>query len=547
MTGLAPHSPDRNGGNGNDNLPTSPVKASNDDEDTVTPTEFSGSSQSSDPKSNDEPLPLLREEESSSASGDGKKSIAEELLNENDEDVKPPATPDRTTKEAPFQETSSPILESSEHYLATATTPVRTHVSIDHTGNLSEERDSLSPLQPILPPPSMRRAPPSAPSPIRSSVDGWLTGINNTEKEEKEDHSNGESTKNPKTLMSEMSTKTDFGDELLNTTMPETPTHSEDGSAREDGRPEPPSNLKKKKLNLEEDQPQDPLERLSNKNLSALFGCLVISILVVVMFLIYVVTQPPILPPTPSPTLSVMPSEVPSSAPTDWVPSASPSARPSRETQSPSDAPSANSSSSPSSRPTRSPTPMPSTMPSPTPTYRDPAEDLSFLLGTYSDSLKTRIQQDVGSKQRAAFEWLIRDPEFYTYDETRLIQRYVLALFRLEMKVPTSYRRLRGQDEQRNLNWNSLESWMQYTDECTWFTSYYLDRVGCDRTGTWKRLVLYHLDLEGTIPSELALLSRMDTLILSNHTLTGTIPRELYRLPMLRKCNNHETVCMQQG
>mmetsp|Transcript_13524 Transcript_13524/g.32625 ORF Transcript_13524/g.32625 Transcript_13524/m.32625 type:complete len:743 (+) Transcript_13524:226-2454(+) len=544
MTAQGPASPDRNGSNNDNNRdPSSPLKLQ-DDEKTVCETVSSGSTQSSsgplssnnNNKAKNE-LEMLQEEI----------RVSEELLGDQPTTDVPeplPSSPDRGTAAAAASTISSPSrLDSPSFNDHGATTPVRNHrnspVAIDHAGNLvsdnneGEERDSTAtPSKDPLVPPSAVKSPsrsvPAAPSPARSTGGGvWFSGIeaNDEQQEQELEQEQDESTKHPATLTTAMSTRSSFEDEL-DTTMPETPTKSLDG------RPDPSDitkQMKGKKLNP---SPPDPLERMSNNHLSALFGCLVISVLGVVMFLVYVLTQPEIIPPTASPTMSFMPSNNPSSAPTDWVPSASPTVTPTIETQSPSDVPSASPSRTPTGRPSSWPSAAPSTIPSSNPTERDPAEDLSFLLGTVSQELKERIQNDIDSKQREAFEWLIRDPDFYSYDERHLIQRYVLALFSLEMTVPNPGRNLR---KGRNLNWNSLETWMQYTDECTWFTSYYSDRVGCDRTGTWKRLVLYNLDLQGTIPSELALLTRMETLILSNHTIGGTLPPELSKLALLKK------------
>ncbi|KAL3934512.1 MAG: hypothetical protein SGBAC_009790 [Bacillariaceae sp.] len=547
MTAQGPASPDRNGSNNDNNgSPTSPVKV-NDDK-----TVASGSTQASQASSRASSGPLSRsknelemlEEEIRQSEqlleGDGTSSDAKE------ESQKLPSTPERGTADqggeeevpidAPARSVSSspPQEEESSSDQVVALTPVRNHRSpatIDHAGNVSQI-DSVSPSKDPLAPnntaeeSSPSRTIPDAPSPARSTGSSgvWFSGIDANGQELSID----EPLKKQDTLNSNISTRTDFEDEL-NTTIPDSTNSSTDGHD-----PEPVKQPKKK-----DPSATDPLESITNRHLSAFFFCLVVFILGVILFLVYVMTHPEFVPPTSSPTTSFMPSYVPSSAPTDWVPSASPTGKPSFETTSPSDVPSANPSEHPSREPSIVPTPSPSSIPSSNPTERDPAEDLTTVLATYSETLKDRIQQDLNSKQREAFEWLIRDPEFYTYSERQLMQRYVLALFALEMTVPNPgrQRNLRGNDihGERNLNWNSLETWLQYTDECTWFTSYYFDRVGCDRNGTWKRLVLYNLDLQGTIPSELALLTRMETLVLSNHTISGTIPRELSNLPMLKK------------
>jgi len=83
-----------------------------------------------------------------------------------------------------------------------------------------------------------------------------------------------------------------------------------------------------------------------------------------------------------------------------------------------------------------------------------------------------------------------------------------------------------------------MESWMQYTDECQfWFTSYYFNSVACNSLHQFKRLVLINLDLEGTLPSEISLMSRLDTIALPLNKITGTIPKEFAQMRWLNTFN----------
>jgi len=172
--------------------------------------------------------------------------------------------------------------------------------------------------------------------------------------------------------------------------------------------------------------------------------------------------------------------------------------------------------------PTRPPTGQPSRRPTTTPSLEptvSASTSLKQILGDISPSIVANIEVD-GTKQKEAFDWLVNDPDYFTYNENKIVQRWALALFSLE--IASSRRRL----SDRRLN-EALETWMQYTDECTWFTSWYENRVACDGTGTFKFLVLRNIGLDGTIPSELALLTRLNTLVLSDNSIQGTIPEEL--------------------
>jgi hypothetical protein len=154
--------------------------------------------------------------------------------------------------------------------------------------------------------------------------------------------------------------------------------------------------------------------------------------------------------------------------------------------------------------PTRNPTMAPSTSPptqssdSPTMTRR---ENLKAVLGDVSLSIVEAIETD-GTAQQEAFEWLANDPEYSTYSAQKVVQRWVLVLFSLE--IVSTRRRL----SDRRLN-EAMVTWMEYTDECTWFTSWYENRPACDGEGTFKFLVLRNIGLDGSIPSELTLLTKL--------------------------------------
>lgn len=174
---------------------------------------------------------------------------------------------------------------------------------------------------------------------------------------------------------------------------------------------------------------------------------------------------------------------------------------------------------------TRPPTKSPTAQPSRRPTTPEPtasaATNLKEILVNVDPSLMAKIESGE-TKHKEAFDWLSNDPQYFSYSESKVVQRWTLALFSLE--IVTSRRRLAD----RHLN-EALETWMEYTDECTWFTSWYENRVACDGSGAFKYLVLRSIGLDGTIPSELALLTRLNTVVLSENSITGTIPEEFGR------------------
>ena len=127
--------------------------------------------------------------------------------------------------------------------------------------------------------------------------------------------------------------------------------------------------------------------------------------------------------------------------------------------------------------------------------------NFTVIMSQISPSIVDSIN-DGGSPQHLAYQWLVKDPDYYTYSETRIVQRWVLAVFKI--KTATSSQRRAD----RRLN-EALDTWMEYTNECEWFTSWYENRVACNAKGQYRNLILRNIGLEGTIPSELNLLSNL--------------------------------------
>jgi len=231
----------------------------------------------------------------------------------------------------------------------------------------------------------------------------------------------------------------------------------------------------------------------------------------------------------------------------------------------------------PTKRPTRRPTELPTKTPTNYPTMETPFIDFMRIMAEVSPDTALKMESP-GTPHYNAFHWLAKDPSYYSYDTDRKIQRWVLAFIKLSFQVtppeteqpssmpslppsseptltpttspptvfkPTPFWNFQtaaaalpnDDDEGRRLNWYALESWMQYTDECQWFGSYWFNKVACNWRKQFVRLILINVELEGTIPSEIALLSRLDTIMLPINKLTGTIPTEFGSMRWLHTFN----------
>lgn len=125
------------------------------------------------------------------------------------------------------------------------------------------------------------------------------------------------------------------------------------------------------------------------------------------------------------------------------------------------------------------------------------------------------------SPQYQALEWLSLDPNFYDYSEERATQRYVLAVMATSLQpVGAGRRRL------------ELGGWMDYTDECTWFSS--SSSAVCNDAGLYRTIDIQDIELDGELPAEIALLSNSLTSInMDRNNLQGQIPAEFGDLSLL--------------
>mmetsp|Transcript_32889 Transcript_32889/g.48662 ORF Transcript_32889/g.48662 Transcript_32889/m.48662 type:complete len:557 (+) Transcript_32889:87-1757(+) len=176
----------------------------------------------------------------------------------------------------------------------------------------------------------------------------------------------------------------------------------------------------------------------------------------------------------------------------------------------------------PSKAPSYTPTSFPtnrSIIPTATPSSNLPlapnfiGSDLFNFINNLSEN-KTSLT-DENSPQFKALNWLSRDPNLDKFTRYQKMQRYVMV---------TLFFSTAGND------WERLDQWLSYTDECTWFS-----KVGspCNNNGILRALELDGNHLHGTIPVELSWLQGLERLFLRDNEFGGTIPSQLSRLSNL--------------
>ncbi|CAJ1947829.1 unnamed protein product [Cylindrotheca closterium] len=208
--------------------------------------------------------------------------------------------------------------------------------------------------------------------------------------------------------------------------------------------------------------------------------------------------------------MSLRPTMLPSSVPTIFRPTPKPTRAPTGvPSRTPSGMPSIPPTDFPTINPSRRPTMAPSGTPSDSPAYI-----LRTALADVTNGKTLEAIEVNGTPQQKAFDWLLDDPNFLNYLTRRKVQRFALAVLYYSTTQPSDAR-------------ESLQTWMQYeSNECTWFTSWFENRLACGSDHIYKFLTLRNINLVGQIPSEIALLDKLNSLVLSNNGLSGTIPKE---------------------
>jgi len=135
------------------------------------------------------------------------------------------------------------------------------------------------------------------------------------------------------------------------------------------------------------------------------------------------------------------------------------------------------------------------------------------LLPNVDDATWDAIVNNVSSPQHQAYTWLTEEDVYMeTYDVWRREQRFALATFYYAFDGPS----WRETDMQ-------ARDWLKYQlDECAWMSSY--EPNSCHKDGRVKMLNVTELPgFQGSVPPELALLTKLETLDLSNNYLETTL------------------------
>ena len=128
-----------------------------------------------------------------------------------------------------------------------------------------------------------------------------------------------------------------------------------------------------------------------------------------------------------------------------------------------------------------------------------------------------------GTPQFLAYMWLLSDHDILDkYSRARIVQRYALA---------TLYLSTDGE------NWFNNENWLSDEDECTWYSISVSSNGPCNANGFMTSMDLSFNDLNGRLPPEIGLLSRLETLSLTGQNnekaISGILPTSMGNMKSL--------------
>ncbi|CAB9511229.1 expressed unknown protein [Seminavis robusta] len=139
-----------------------------------------------------------------------------------------------------------------------------------------------------------------------------------------------------------------------------------------------------------------------------------------------------------------------------------------------------------------------------------PSAILDVLEGLNLPEYTRNALTNPSSPQAQAYDWLREDAA--TYGKERLLQRFALA---------TLYYGTQGD------NWNAKDGWLSHSEsECSWWMGQPASRLQktCDDSSNLKHLVLEQNELAGSLPPEVGLLSSLEFFDLSGNALSGELP-----------------------
>jgi hypothetical protein len=166
---------------------------------------------------------------------------------------------------------------------------------------------------------------------------------------------------------------------------------------------------------------------------------------------------------------------------------------------------------------TTSPTTSPATSPTSTPTVNRYAALLSRIV--FFSSLSATSLANQTSPQSLALNWLAQDPNYNTYTDIQVVQRFALSTF----FISTS-----------GFQWISPLGWNSEIYECYW------EGIECNEKGDVIGISLEANKLEGSLPAEISLLSSLSHLTLDSNQIQGTLPSEIGLLTALGESTHQD-------
>jgi hypothetical protein len=177
-------------------------------------------------------------------------------------------------------------------------------------------------------------------------------------------------------------------------------------------------------------------------------------------------------------------------------------------------------SSSPSPKPPEESIPSPSTFdstPSYAPSFSPTTFDIERFIAPFLPENKSAQYQ---ANYKAAIAWLNADPQISLYTAYRLRQRYALAIFFYQTSL---------------FPWMRSDGWLTNSSECTWYTSSPNTTV-CTEDETYAILNLFRNGLDGALPTDIVLLTGLQSIQMADNKIRGTIP------PVLGNLSNLEVI-----
>ncbi|CAB9521309.1 leucine rich repeat [Seminavis robusta] len=157
------------------------------------------------------------------------------------------------------------------------------------------------------------------------------------------------------------------------------------------------------------------------------------------------------------------------------------------------------------------------------PVSLSPGGDLLGLLPEYTQA---RIQRGSTNPQTKAYDWLLADPQFLNYSDSRLLQRYAMAVLGYSAELE-----------------GIRHDWLDHDyHECDWEQDAaprnFILKSNCNLEEEIQRLWFYD-DQQGSLPPELGLLTTVINVGMQNGKLTGVLPSQIGQLRDLEILSIH--------